>query len=416
MSEPTPRSAEQTTLRADTLAVRGGLDRSPHGETSEALYLTSGYVYADAAQAQAAIADELDRFTYTRFGNPTTAMFEERLRVLEGAPAAQATASGMAAVFAAIASVTDAGDRVVAARGLFGATRSLLDKVLAPWGVRTDYVDGTDLDAWAAALATPARVVYLETPSNPTLDVVDIAAVSELAHRAGALVVVDNVFATPVLQRPLELGADLVVYSATKHIDGQGRVLGGAVLGSVEHVTGPVRELVRTTGPTLSPFAAWVLVKGLETMPLRVRHASATALDLAAWLETRPEVARVRYPFLASHPQTDLARRQMSAGGTMVAFDLAGGTGDRRPDEDRARAFRFLDALRLVDLANNLGDAKSLITHPATTTHAGLTPQARAEAGIGETTIRFSVGLEDVEDLRADLAAAFVALGVDAED
>lgn len=406
MSEPTPGSGRVTPPRADTLAVRGGLDRSPHGETSEALYLTSGYVYSDAAQAQAAIADELDRFTYTRFGNPTTAMFEERLRAIEGAPAAQATASGMAAVFAAIASVTDAGDRVVAARGLFGATRSLLDKVLARWGVVTEYVDGTDLDAWEAALATPARVVYLETPSNPTLDVVDVAAVSELAHRAGAIVVVDNVFATPILQRPLELGADVVVYSATKHIDGQGRVLGGAVLGSVEYVTGPVRELVRTTGPTLNPFAAWVLVKGLETMPLRVRHASATALDLAAWLETRPEVARVRYPFLASHPQHDLARRQMSAGGTMVAFDLVTGASGAEPDGDRATAFGFLDALRLVDLANNLGDAKSLITHPATTTHAGLTREARAEAGIGETTIRFSVGLEDVEDLRADLAAA----------
>ncbi|HEY0117343.1 MAG TPA: O-succinylhomoserine sulfhydrylase [Cellulomonas sp.] len=402
-------AGEDCQPREATLAVRGGLRRTGFGETSEALFLTSGYVYPDAAEAEAAIAGELQRYTYTRYDNPTTTTFEERLRLLEGAEAAQATSSGMSAVFAALASVVRAGDRIVASRALFGSTLVVLDDILGRWGVRTDYVDGTDLDSWRNALATPARVVFLETPSNPMHDIVDLAAVSALAHAAGALVVVDNVFASPVLQRPLEHGADVVVYSATKHIDGQGRVLGGAVLGSVEYVRGPLRDFVRNTGPTISPFASWVLLKGLETLPLRVRHQSASALEVATWLEGRPEVSQVRYPYLPSHPQHELVLRQMSGGGSVVTFDLAV-PGTATPAESKAITFRFLDALRLVDISNNLGDAKSLVTHPATTTHARLGVAGRAAVGIGETSLRLSVGLEDPADLVADLEQALEAV------
>jgi O-succinylhomoserine sulfhydrylase len=383
--------------RAETLAVRGGLHRSSFAETAEALFLTQGYVYDDAAQAEAAFAGDVEHYLYSRYGNPTVATFEERLRLLEGAPACFATATGMAAVFTTLMALLRAGDRVVAARALFGSCVVILDELLPRWGIRCDLVDGHDLDQWERALATPARVVFFESPSNPMQDLVDIAAVSELAHAAGAQVVVDNVFATPLLQRPMALGADVVVYSATKHIDGQGRVLGGAILGSQEFVTGEVQTLMRHTGPSMSPFNAWVLLKGLETMRLRVDAQCAAAHRLAEWLQSHPRVRSVRYPYLPSHPQHDLARRQMAAGGTVVTVEVDGG---------KDGAFAFVDGLRLIDISNNLGDAKSLATHPATTTHRRLGPQARAAAGITDGVVRISVGLEHVEDLIGDVESA----------
>lgn len=400
---------DRGTLRPDTLAVRGGLVRSEFGEMSEAVFLTQGYTYASGAQAEAGFAGEVDRFLYSRYGNPTVATFEERLRLLDGADACYATATGMSAVFTALAALVRSGSRVVAARALFGSTVVLFDQVFAKWGVRTEYVDGHVLEQWEQALSTPADVVFFETPSNPMQDLVDIAAVSRLAHAAGATVVVDNVFATPVFSRPLEHGADVVVYSATKHIDGQGRVLGGAILGSTEFVRGPVQTMLRNTGPSLSPFNAWVLLKGLETLGVRVRHQAGSALTVARWLEEQPQVAQVRYPFLPSHPQHALATAQQSGGGTVVTFDLAVPE-DATPEEAKAATFRVLDALRVVDISNNLGDAKSIVTHPATTTHRGLGPAGRAAVGIAESTVRLSVGLEDVEDLRDDLARGLAAL------
>jgi O-succinylhomoserine sulfhydrylase len=388
-------------LRPDTLAVRGGLDRSSFAETAEALFLTSGYVYDSAAQAEAAFAGDVKRFIYSRYGNPTVAMFEERLRLLEGAPACFATGSGMAAVFNSLAAVLVAGDRVVASRALFGSCFVILDELLPRWRISCDFVDGDDLEQWEKALATPAQAVFFESPSNPMQDLIDVRAVCELAHAAGALVVVDNVFATPLLQRPLELGADIVVYSATKHIDGQGRVLGGAILGPQDYIDEKVQTLMRHTGPSMSPFNAWVLLKGLETMRLRLEHACGSALTVAGWLQQQPGVRAVRYPFLPSHPQHELAVRQMSAGGTVVTFEL-----DAAPEQAKQAAFAVLDALRLLDISNNLGDAKSLVTHPATTTHRRLTPEARAAAGITDGVIRVSVGLEDVQDLLADLDQA----------
>jgi len=396
-------------LRPDTLAVRGGLNRSNFDETSEGLFLTQGYVYPRAADAEAAFAGELDRFIYSRYGNPTVGMFEERLRLLEGAEACFATATGMSAVFTSLAALVKSGDRIVAARALFGSSLVIFDELFAKWGVRTDYVAGHVLEQWAAALATPATVVFFETPSNPMQDIVDVRAVCDLAHRAGALVVLDNVFATQVLQRPLEQGADIVVYSATKHIDGQGRVLGGAILGSKAYISGPVQTMIRNSGPSLSPFNAWVLLKGLETLSLRVRHQSASAHRLAGWLEGHPGVAQVRYPFLESHPQYELARAQMDAGGTVVTIDLAVPDG-ATPEESRRLTFGVLDALRIIDISNNLGDAKSLVTHPATTTHRKLGVAGRAAVGISESTIRLSVGLEDVRDLTDDLEQALATL------
>ena len=396
-------------LRPDTLAVRGGLNRSNFDETSEGLFLTQGYVYPRAADAEAAFAGTLDRFVYSRYGNPTVGTFEERLRLLEGAEACFATATGMSAVFTSLAALVKSGDRIVAARALFGSSLVIFDELFAKWGVRTDYVDGHVLEQWAAALATPATVVFFETPSNPMQDIVDVRAVCDLAHRAGALVVLDNVFATPVLQRPLEQGADIVVYPATKHIDGQGRVLGGAILGSKAYISGPVQTLIRNTGPSLSPFNAWVLLKGLETLSLRVRHQSASAHRLVGWLEGHPGVAQVRYPFLESHPQYELARAQMEAGGTVVTIDLAVPDG-ATPEESKRLTFGVLDALRIIDISNNLGDAKSLVTHPATTTHRKLGVAGRAAVGISESTIRISVGLEDVRDLTDDLEQALATL------
>ncbi|ROP45763.1 O-succinylhomoserine sulfhydrylase [Pseudokineococcus lusitanus] len=393
----TPEGPDGGSLRPDTLAVRGGLARSGFSETAEALYLTSGYVYGSAAEAEAAFSGEIDRFVYSRYGNPTVATFEERLRLLEGAPACVATASGMSAVFTALAALLGKGDRVVAARSLFGSCFVILDEILPRWGVETVFVDGSDLDQWEAALAQPTTAVFFETPSNPMQEIVDVRRVSEMAHAAGATVVVDNVFATPVLQKPLELGADVVVYSATKHIDGQGRTMGGAILGPVDLLTGGVETLIRHTGPSLSPFNAWTLTKGLETLSMRVQRQAASAERIAQWLEGQPGVTGVVYPFLDSHPQADLARAQMTAGGTVVTLTLDGG---------KDAAFRLLDALRVVDISNNLGDSKSLITHPATTTHRRLGTEGRARVGITDGLVRLSVGLEDVDDLLEDLARA----------
>jgi O-succinylhomoserine sulfhydrylase len=384
--------------------VRGGLTRSGFDETSEALFLTSGYIYPSAKDAEAAFKGDLNRYQYSRYANPTVAMFEERLRLIEGAEACYATASGMAAVFAAIMCQVRAGDRVVASRALFGSCQYIITELLPRYGIEIELVDGTDAAAWRAALATPTVCVFIETPSNPTLEIIDIAAVAELAHAAGARLIVDNVFATPLLQHPLEFGADVVVYSATKHIDGQGRTLGGAVLGSQQFVDDHLRNFLRHTGPSLSPFNAWVLVKGLETLDLRVQRHSDNALHLARYLEGliggAIGVTRVFYPGLDSHPQAALARRQMLGGSSIVAFEVTGG---------KERAFRLLDALELVDIANNLGDAKSLITHPATTTHQRIPAPDRAELGITEGLLRISVGLEDVEDVKEDLAQALEA-------
>jgi len=399
------RDADQAGLRPATIGVRGGLTRSNFAETSEALFLTQGYVYDSAGQAQAAFKGELEHFVYSRYGNPTVSMFEERLRLLEGAPACFATATGMAAVFNSLAAILKAGDRVVAARALFGSCFVILDEILPRWGIRTDFVDGHDLNQWRQALATPAQAVFFESPSNPMQELIDIEAVSELAHAAGAQVVVDNVFATPLLQKPMELGADIVVYSATKHIDGQGRVLGGAILGPEQYINEQVQNLMRHTGPSLSPFNAWVLLKGLETLRLRVDHQCAAALRVAQWLEADDRVALVRYPHLPSHPQYDLAKRQMAAGGTVVTFELAVPSGPG-PTAAQAAAFGLLDRLQVIDISNNLGDAKSMTTHPSTTTHRRLTPQARAAAGITDATVRLSVGLEDVDDLLEDLDQA----------
>jgi O-succinylhomoserine sulfhydrylase len=384
-----------------TIGVRGGLLRSGFEETSEGLYLTSGYVYESAADAEKAFTGEIDRFVYSRYGNPTVAMFEERLRLIEGAPAAFATASGMAAVFTSLGALLKAGDRLVAGRSLFGSCFVVCNEILPRWGVETVFVDGTDLDQWEQALSKPTQAVFFETPSNPMQSLVDIAAVSEMAHAAGAKVVLDNIFATPLLQQGLPLGVDVVIYSGTKHIDGQGRVLGGAILGDKEYIDGPVQTLMRHTGPALSPFNAWVLLKGLETLSVRVNYSNAAAQQVAEYLEDHPAVRWVRYPFLPSHPQHDLAKRQMSGGGTVVTFELEAPEG-----KGKQRAFEVLDKLSVIDISNNLGDAKTLITHPATTTHRAMGPEGRAAIGLGDGVVRISVGLEGTEDLLADLARA----------
>jgi O-succinylhomoserine sulfhydrylase len=380
--------------RPDTLAVRGGLYRSEHDETAEALYLTSGYVYSSAAEAEAAFKGESDHYMYSRFGNPTVDGFGDRMKLLEGAEACFPTASGMAAVFNSLLALVRAGDRVVASRSLFGSCFAILDDLLPRWGVTTEFVDGHDLEQWEQALATPAKAVFFESPSNPMQELIDVRAVCELAHAAGATVVVDNVFATAVLQRPLDLGADVVVYSATKHIDGQGRTLGGAILGPAEFIEGEVKTLMRNTGPSLSPFNAWVLTKGLETLRMRVLHSTAGAHRIATWLEEHPRVTRVLYPWLESHPQHALATRQMGGGGTVVTFEVDGG---------KEQVFSVLDRLQVVDISNNLGDSKTLVTHPATTTHHRMGPEGRAKVGITDGLVRLSVGLEDVDDLLEDL-------------
>lgn len=402
MSEPVPSvripKALPDGVSQATIGVRGGLLRSEFEETSEALYLTSGYVYASAADAEKAFTGEIDRYVYSRYGNPTISMFEERLRLIEDAPAAFATASGMAAVFTALGALLGAGDRLVAARSLFGSCFVVCSEILPRWGVEVVFVDGEDLAQWEEALSVPTQAVFFETPSNPMQSLVDIAAVCDLAHAAGAKVVLDNVFATPLLQQGMPLGADVVVYSGTKHIDGQGRVLGGAILGDKEFVDGPVQKLMRHTGPAISPFNAWTMLKGLETMAVRVNYSNASAQRVAEFLQDHSAVSWVKYPFLESHPQYDLAKRQMRGGGTVVTFELAGGT--------KQSAFEVLDKLQVIDISNNLGDSKSLITHPATTTHRAMGPEGRAAIGLGDAVVRVSIGLEGTEDLIADLDRA----------
>jgi O-succinylhomoserine sulfhydrylase len=380
-----------------TKLIHGGCHRSPFGETAEALFLTSGFSYERAEDAEARFADRQEGFTYSRVSNPTVRMFEERMAALEGTEEASATATGMAAVNAALMCQLRSGSRVVAARLLFGSCHYILTEILPRFGVTVDLVDGTDLEAWRKALATPADIVFFETPGNPTLDLVDIQAVCELAHGAGARVVVDNVIATPILQQPLALGADIVVYSATKHIDGQGRCLGGVILSDRRFKNELLVPYLKNTGPALSPFNAWVLLKGLETLPLRLRAHVANAETVARWLVDHPRVTGVLHPGLPHHKQRALAARQMASGGPLVAFHVGGG---------RARAFEVLNRLRLILVSNNLGDAKTLITHPASTTHSRLTEAQRAELGIGEDLLRLSLGIEDVADILADLDQA----------
>jgi len=390
----------QDSWRAQTLAVRGGTRRSEFGETGEAIFATSGYVYEYAEQAEDAFQDRVDRFIYSRFSNPTVDIFQDRMALIEGADRGKATATGMAAVFASMACMVEAGDHIVGSRALFGSCLYILTEILPKYGVETTIVDGTDLNQWEDALKRPTKCVFVETPSNPGLDIIDIQAVSDLAHKAGAKVIVDNVFATPLLQKPMQLGADIVVYSATKHIDGQGRCLGGIVLGDEDYCENTLKPFLRHTGPSLSPFNAWVMLKGLETLDLRIKRHCENARVIADYLETRGDLAKVRYPGLKSHPQHDLAARQMSDFGNVVTFSHAGG---------KEAVFRFMNAMKLIDISNNLGDSKSLLTHPATTTHQRLTPEDRASLGLDDGMVRLSVGLEDPLDVRDDLEQAFAA-------
>lgn len=396
--QPLPeRPDPQWTLHSETQAVRAGLARSGFGETAEALYLTSGFTYANAEQAVDSFIDETDHFVYGRFANPTIAMFEERLAAIEGAEYCVATGSGMSAMFASIACLVKAGDRVVASASMFSSCHVILTEILPKWGVFTELVKGNDPLAWAEALAKPTAAVFIESPSNPMLDIVDIKMVSDLAHQVGAVVIVDNVMASPILQKPLNLGADVVMYSATKHIDGQGRVLAGAILGSFSYIQENLNPFIRHTGPSLSPFNAWVLVKSLETISMRVEKMNNSAQTIAQYLESSPQIKSVRYPGLESHPDYKTAQRQMSGGGTTICIEFAGG---------KERVFKFMNALRVIDISNNLGDSKSLITHPASTTHRRLTPEVQAEMGITESVVRLSVGLEHPTDLLKDIEQA----------
>ncbi len=390
-----------TQFRPATSLVHGGVQRTQHGETAEALFLTSGYVYDDAEQAEGTFAGTVEHYQYSRFANPTLTMLEDRLCLIEGAEACRTTATGMAAVNSALLAHLKAGDRVVASRALFGSCHWIVSTLLPKFGIATEFVDGSDLAQWRDALSRPAQLVLLETPSNPMLELVDLRAVADLAHAAGAIVVVDNVFATPLLQQPLKLGADVVVYSCTKHIDGQGRVLGGAVLGNKKWINETLQPFIRNTGPALSPFNAWVLLKGLETLALRVDAGCRGAAAIAEFLAARPEVTRVWYPTRADHPQQALALAQMSAGGTVVTFEVSGG---------KDAAFSVMNAFGLIAVSNNLGDSKSLVTHPATTTHMRIGPEEREKLGITDGVIRLSVGLEDIEDLKDDLAQALATI------
>ena len=381
-------------INPQTAAVREGLARSGFGETSEALFLNSGFTYANSQEAVDSFTDETDHYLYSRFHNPTVAMFEKRLAAIEGAEHCVATGSGMAAMFASLACLVEAGDHIVASAAMFSSCHVVITEILPKWGVTYELVKANDKAAWEKALTKPTKAVFIETPSNPLLEIVDIRFVSDLAHKVGATVIVDNVMASPVLQKPLELGADVVMYSATKHIDGQGRVLAGALLGSFEYIYEKLIPFTRHTGPSLSAFNAWVLVKSLETMELRVTRMCENAQKLAEFLETRKEIKSVRYPGLASHPDRDVIKKQMKAGGTTIGIEFAGTQKD---------AFRFMDALRVIDISNNLGDSKSLITHPASTTHRRLAPDVLLEMGITPSVIRLSVGLEHIDDLLKDV-------------
>jgi O-succinylhomoserine sulfhydrylase len=394
------KTGDPKSWRPETALVHAGITRSHWGETAEALYLTQGFVYDSAEQAEARFKQEDPGFQYTRFGNPTISMFEDRLKIFEGAEECRATATGMAAVTASMLAYVKTGDHIVAGRALFGSCRYIVETLCPRFGIQSTLIDGKDLDAWRAAIRPNTKMFFFETPSNPNLELVDIAAVSKIARDHGIVTIVDNVFATPMLQRPLALGADVVVYSATKHIDGQGRCLGGAVLGSSEFITKYVQEWVRQTGPSISPFNAWVMLKGLETLPIRIKAQCATASRIADLLSTLKGVSRVLYPGRTDHPQAALAQKQMPGGGQMIAFEVEGG---------KQAAFRCLNALRLIRISNNLGDAKSLVTHPATTTHFKLTPAQREELGISDGMIRLSIGLEAAEDLADDLSEALKA-------
>ncbi len=380
-----------------TKLVRGGTSRSEHGETSEAMYLTSGYVYDDPETAERRFAGEEEGYVYGRYGNPTVSMLEERFRLLEGAEAAYAVASGMAAAWGTLACQLKAGDHVVASKSLFGSNYQILTNILPRFGITSTLVDGNDPAAWKGAMRPETKIAFFETPSNPLLEVLDIAVISDIAHKAGAKVVVDNVFATPILQKPMEYGADIVFYSNTKHTDGQGRVFGGIILSTAKFKEELLKPFLRHTGPTLSPFNAWVLLKGMETMKLRVEASCRSAQEITEALAAIPQVERVYYPHHDSHPQVKLARKQMKLGGTMVAFDVKGA---------KEQAFNVLRRLKIIDISNNLGDSKSLITHPATTTHKNIGPEARAMMGINDGCLRLSVGLEDAADLIGDLKQA----------
>lgn len=398
----TPGKESPKELAPATLAVRGGLERSPFGETSEALFLNSGFVYAQAEEAEARFAGTAPGHVYSRYSNPTLQMFETRMALLEGSQAARAMGSGMAAVTTALQACLRAGDHVVAARALFGSCRWVIETFLPRFGVQATLIDGADLDAWRAASRPNTKAFFLETPSNPTLAIIDIAQVAKIANEIGAKLIVDNVFATPVFQKPLSLGAHVVVYSATKHIDGQGRVLGGVVCADQAFIDGDLKDICRHTGPALSPFNAWVLLKGLETLDLRVRRQAENAARLADFLARSPFIARVYYPGREDHPGHAIAKAQMSGFSNLLAFELKGG---------KAAAFSMMNALQIIDISNNLGDSKSLITHPASSTHRNIGEIARAEAGVTDALVRLSVGLEDVGDLARDLDQALAQIG-----
>jgi O-succinylhomoserine sulfhydrylase len=397
-----PRPApDSKSLRPETRLIHAGILRSQFGEHSEALFLTQSYVYDSAESCEARFTGKEEGFIYSRYSNPTVSMFENRMCALEGAEAARATATGMAAVTAALMCQVKAGDHIVAAKALFGSCRYVIEELLPRFGVASTLVDGSDLDAWKKAVRPETKTFFLESPTNPTLGIIDIAAVAKIAKAAKATLVVDNVFATPMLQRPLELGADVVVYSATKHIDGQGRCLGGIILSSAQFINDHLHTFLRQTGPSISPFNAWVLLKGIETLPLRVDKMQSNAAKIADFMAEQKQIKRVIYPFRKDHPQVELAKKQMKGGGTMFSFEVDGG---------KEAAFRFVNALRLIRISNNLGDAKSLITHPATTTHQRFTPEARADIGISDGFLRISVGLEHPDDLADDLGRGLKAI------
>jgi O-succinylhomoserine sulfhydrylase len=389
-------SASTKTYRPETRLVHAGTLRSQFGETSEALFLTQGYVYPTAEECEARFSGKIPGYVYSRYSNPTMSMFEQRMAAFEGAEAARSTATGMAAVTTALMGLVKAGDHVVAAKALFGSCRWVIEEWLPRFGVTSTLVDGKDLNAWNKAAQKSTKVFFMETPTNPTLEVYDIKAVADIAHNAGAKLVVDNVFATPLYQSPLTLGADCVVYSATKHIDGQGRVLGGVILGSEKLILDHYHQILRQTGPSLSPFNAWIMLKGLETLPVRVQRQTENATAVANALFDHKKITRLIYPGRSDHPQADIIKKQMKAGSTLCSFEVKGG---------KEGAFRFLNGLQLIGITNNLGDAKSLVTHPTTTTHQRLTPDQRAELGIGDGLIRFSAGLEHSDDLIEDLQA-----------
>ena len=394
-------SASNRKYRPETRLIQSGILRSPFGETSESLFLTQGYVYDNSAQAEARFKGEDPGYQYSRFANPTVSMFEQRIAAFEGAETARGVATGMAAVTISLLGQLKVGDHVVASKAMFGSCRYVVEEFLPRYGIPSTLVNGTKLDEWKAAVRPNTKTFFLETPTNPALEVIDIAAVAKIAHAAGATLVVDNVFSTPLWQSPLEHGADCVVYSATKHIDGQGRCLGGVVLGSEKFINDNIHVLIRQTGPSMSPFNAWVLLKGLETLAVRVRRQTDNAATLAVALADHPKISRLIYPGRPDHPQADIVAKQMRGGSTLVAFEIKGG---------KRAAFRFQDALKLVRISNNLGDAKSLITHPATTTHQRLSPAARAEIGVTDGLVRLSAGLEHPDDIVEDVLAALKAV------